>query len=482
MKAPTSGTPNFQTTEYGVKKLYANKTFYNIISHISERKHANMSDRKRVLELFDKYSDVTESRINSGIELYRKGVCEIRVTDKDGKPVKGAKLKITQKNHDFRYGANLFMLDELESDEKNALYKKYIKELCNMATLPFYWNSTEPEQGKTRYAKGSEKLYRRPPIDLCMEFCRENGIEPREHALAYEHMFPDWLKGKTDFEVKAALEKRFSEISERYSDKIRTIEVTNEMVWGDSQTDFYFNPEYVEFCFKLAEKYFPKNQLCINEFTGLAWEDRAESNDKYYLYIKDAINRGARIDAVGMQYHQFNRLENEYNATRTTYNPLQLFKHMDLYATLGKPLQVTEVTIPAYSNDPEDEEIQAQIIEKLYSVWFSHPAMEQIIYWNLVDGYAAFAEQGDMTSGENYFYGGLLRFDMTPKPAYYTIKNLFEKKWHTELTAVTSDNGSAVFNGFYGMYDITAEADGKQLKCEIHHSKTARGKHGITIK
>ena len=94
---------------------------------------------------------------------------------------------------------------------------------------------------------------------------------------------------------------------------------------------------------------------------------------------------------------------------------------MDLYSGLGKPLQVTEVTVPAYSNEAEDEAIQAEIIEKLYTVWFSHPAMEQIIYWNLVDGYAYVpytdperiaASQGDMTLGENVYYGGLLRFDI----------------------------------------------------------------------
>ena len=65
---------------------------------------------------------------------------------------------------------------------------------------------------------------------------------------------------------------------------------------------------------------------------------------------------------------------------------------------------MTEVTIPAYSNSEEDEALQAEIIEKLYSIWFSHSNMEQIIYWNLVDGYAAFAPQGDMTAGENYYY------------------------------------------------------------------------------
>ena len=76
-----------------------------------------------------------------------------------------------------------------------------------------------------------------------------------------------------------------------------------------------------------------------------------------------------------------------------------------------KLLQVTEVTIPAYSNSAEDEALQAEVLEKLFTIWFSHPAMEAAIYWNLVDGYAAFAPQGDMTAGENYYHGGLIRFD-----------------------------------------------------------------------
>ena len=50
-----------------------------------------------------------------------------------------------------------------------------------MATLPFYWKDTEPEMGKTRYEKDSLKIYRRPSIDLYIEFCEENKIEPREH-------------------------------------------------------------------------------------------------------------------------------------------------------------------------------------------------------------------------------------------------------------------------------------------------------------
>lgn len=440
-----------------------------------------MNDRRKVLELFEKHKDYMEERINIGIEQNRKGYGEISVKDAQANPVSGAKISVKQKSHEFKYGANLFMLDEFENEEKNKLYRQYFAQAFNMATLPFYWDSTEPEKGKTRYTKDSEKLYRRPPIDLCIEYCEQNGIEPREHALAYEHLFPSWLSNASVTEVKLALENRFKEIAERYKDKISTIEVTNEMEWGYGVTSFYKEPDYIEWCFKTAEKYFPANQLVINEWTGKPWGDACMPTDKYYSYIEANMLKGARIDAIGMQYHMFFRAEKEYEATRIFYDPTKLYEHMDLYAQFGKPLQVTEITIPSYSNKPEDEAMQAEIIEKLYSIWFSHPNVEQIIYWNLPDGYAAFAPQGDMTAGENYFYGGLLRFDMTPKPAYYTIKNLFEKTWHTE-TEITSDtDGTAKFKGFYGAYEVEIESEGKKVTREISFKKKSDKRFEIVI-
>lgn len=137
------------------------------------------------------------------------------------------------------------------------------------------------------------------------------------------------------------------------------------------------------------------------------------------------------------------------------YNPKTLFAVMDTYEKLGRPLQITEITIPAYTADAEDEEIQAELIEQLYSIWFSHKAVEAIIYWNLPDGYAAFAPQGDMTVGENIYRGGLLRFDLSKKPAYEMIHHLFNERWITDTVIETDGNGLAQFKGFYGDYEIT---------------------------
>ena len=188
-----------------------------------------MNDRRKVLELFEQQKEYTDKRISEGIEKYRKGNAEIIVTDKNGKAVPDVKIKAVQKTHEFRFGANLFMLDELETDDKNEKYKKYFADVFNMATLPFYWNTLEPERNKPRYDKDSPKVYRRPAPDLCVEFCEKNGIEPREHALAYDAFFPKWLYNASVEEVKQEYERHCAEISERYADKIPTIEVTNEM-------------------------------------------------------------------------------------------------------------------------------------------------------------------------------------------------------------------------------------------------------------
>lgn len=451
-----------------------------------------MSERSKVLELFDEQSELVKKRVNDGIERYRKGDARITVTDANGKAVPNAEISLEQSSHDFRFGANLFMLDGMETEEKNEKYKKFFADVFNMATLPFYWDTLEPQKGNPRYGKNSESIYRRPAIDPCIEFCEANGIEPREHALAYDHFFPSWLHGESTETVKKELERRYSEISERYADKIRTIEVTNEMEWQrkDAVSDFYNEPDFVEWCFKLAEKYFPNNQLGINEHGGLAWGDCCRATDKYYSYIEANMLKGARIDAIGMQYHLFVFRENEYRDTRILLDPKSMYDHMDMYAQFGKPLQITEVTVPSYSWEPEDEEIQAKIIEKIYQIWFSHPNVEQIIYWNLVDGYAYVnssdpeeirKSQGNMTLGENYFHGGLLRFDLSPKPAYHKIKELTQKVWHTSVRTATDVNGNASFRGFFGGYNVEIIANGQKYTKNIHISRNSDNEIKITI-
>lgn len=439
-----------------------------------------MSRRDQVMKFFDENKEFMDGRVQAGIEAHRKGLGRITLRDGKGNPATGAKITIKQKSHAFKYGANLFMLDEFECSEKNEKYKEYFKDAFNMATLPFYWKDLEPEKGKPRYEADSPKVYRRPSPDLCLAYCEEHGIEPREHALAYEAFFPEWIKDKDTFTVKKELIKRYKDIAERYAGKIPTIEVTNEMFWPKGVTSFYDDDDYVEWCFKEAEKYFPYNKLAINESSQI-WYEHGRNRDTYYMEIERALNKGARIDALGFQFHMFYPWEEELERTERVYNPYQQYKILDRYADFNLPIQITEVTIPAYSDSREDEDLQAELVEALFSIWFSHPNVEQIIYWNLVDGYAYNAPQGDMTSGENYYRGGLMGFDLTPKPAYRTIQRLFQETWHTEEEKVSDQRGVVTFNGFYGGYEICVEYNGRFVTLEAELKKNGNNEFVVDM-
>ena len=209
--------------------------------------------------------------------------------------------------------------------------------------------------------------------------------------------------------------------------------------------------------------------MCINEWSGDIWNKNPLPWNNYYLIIENLLLKGARVDAIGMQYHMFYNKDDYFKSTRRVYNLRHLIQVMDNFARLKKPFQITEITIPAFTEESADEQAQADIIEQLYSTWFSYPNVEQIIYWNLVDGYAAFTEPGNMTAGENVYRGGLLRFDLSEKPAFQRIKHLVKDVWTTNEQLETK-GGAASFRGFYGEYEV--EADGK--KCIVNFDKDGK--------
>lgn len=425
-----------------------------------------MTRREKALRYFDENRDFMDSYVKAQTEQNRKGNVKVSVKDKDGNPVCGAKIKIKQKSHEFKYGANIFMLDELETDEKNKIYRDEFAKTFNLATVPFYWDAFEPEEGKPRYSVDSEKIYRRPPSDLCVNYCLEKGIEPKCHCLNYDNFIPSWLRDADVDTHKRALEKRFRELAEHYADVIPSWEVTNETFYVPPRynTKFYKQDDFVEWSFRMADRYFPNNRLIINDFTVFG-EHYVGNRSKYYMQVERMTRNGiAHLDSVGMQFHSFFPQENEENKAQTMYNPVYLYEVFDTYAKLGKKLQITEMTIPAYSDAEEDEAVQAELIENVYRVFFSHPAMEAAIYWNMVDGYAAFAPQGDMKAGENIYYGGVRRFDLSEKPASKVLKNLFQKEWHTETDGTTDEGGIATLRGFYGDYEAEIIYDGKSTK------------------
>jgi GH35 family endo-1,4-beta-xylanase len=189
----------------------------------------------------------------------------------------------------------------------------------------------------------------------------------------------------------------------------------------------------------------------------------------YYLALKEALSRGVPVEGIGIQYHA--NVEKEYewqgspwHPVRHVTNPLRLIDALECYGSLGLPLHISEISLPSYGYDAHDEELQAELAKRLMRLWFSAKNMSAIVWWNLADKTAI----GD----ENLFHSGLLREDLSEKPAYKALDGLINGEWHTELSAEVS--GRLNFRGFYGEYEVEAEHEGKKTvqKLRLFHENT----------
>lgn len=399
----------------------------------------------------------------SDIEKFRKGEKKVRILDDAGIPVSNKRVKITQKTHEFKYGANLFLLDEFPTDEENRIYRDTFHSYFNLATLPFYWAELEPEEGKIRFDKDSPKIYRRPAPDLCLEYCGEKGVTPKLHCLYYDKFTPDWLP-RTDRERMTYLyDKRFREIAERYAGKLWEYEVTNEMLeiggsdWKNKKCILTDDRDIMDWCYKKAREYFgDEATLVINEGNKIPTIAKSGYMAPVILEYRGLIDRGVDIDKIGMQHHAFLGCGGDQLAEVDGYvdmfNAEYIDKGLKILASLGKPIEITEMTVPCIGEGAEGEECQAELIRYLYTYFFACPEMENIVYWNTVDN-MCYSSPDNTSWNENNCRAGLFRRDLTPKPAALMIKKLFNEIWHTELECETDDDGYITFRGFFGDYE-----------------------------
>jgi len=380
-------------------------------------------------------------RIASDIEKHRKGDATIEVVDADGKPVSGATVVVQQTRHEFLFGCNLFVLDQLETPELNAKYERAFANLFNFATLPFYWRDLEPEQGKLRFVEDSPYIWRRPPPDRLVKWCKANSITPKGHALMYakNKFMPDWTaRNKPETFLRQAA-KHMAEIAERYKRDIPIWDAVNEeMPRLKNLSEWHAVPnDYLAWCFREVGRLFPKTtQLLINDGTSQAHVTTSE----YEAMIKGLLQQRVRVSGIGIQFHG------------GRYPPQQLFAVYEQLGRLGLPLYITEITIPATGQDGATR--QGVTVANLYRLWFSTPKMAGITWWNLGDGTAY--------GNENKSLGGLLDKDMNPKPAYRELDRLINHEWKTSTTLKTDAKGKAHFRGFHGKYSIQVTVGRRQ--------------------
>ncbi|MGC8668858.1 MAG: endo-1,4-beta-xylanase [Chthonomonadales bacterium] len=379
---------------------------------------------------------MTEQEILAGaaerIEKYRKAGAVVRVVDRVGKPVEGAAVHVEQIRHAFLFGCNAFPLLNISDAKQEAAYEREFTALFNYATLGFYWGAYEPTPGHTNEAK----------LKAQAEWLKEHGVGVKGHPLVWHEVYPRWAPSDAEA-ARSLLERRVKSIVARFAGLIDRWDVVNEATsstrfhngvgsWASRDTPAGMTAEALEW----AHAANPKAFLIYNDF----------KLDRDYLELAEGLfERKAPVDAFGLQSHMHG---GEWPLTR-------VWEVCDTFSRLGKPLHFTEVTVLSgehgwqrklpWPTTPEGEARQADYVEKFYTVLFSHPAVQAITWWDFADG------------GWQGAPGGLVRADLSPKPAYQRLLKLVKDAWWTRADLTTDAAGRAPFRGFLGRYRVTVK-------------------------
>jgi GH35 family endo-1,4-beta-xylanase len=379
---------------------------------------------------------------------YRTSLLTLRVVDSFGEPVPGAKVRIKQTSQEFLFGAGALTLLKHKDAKEEARYQRLLSDAFNFATILSYWPEIEREEGKPDYSL----------LDRQARRLRELGLSVKAHPMILAGSAPEWA-GNDVTTIKRANERRIHDLAIHFRGKIGYWDVVGDATtahnarnglgeWARQAGAADFTAEPIRW----ARSSDPSAHLIYNEWN---------LDDALLRLVDDLKKRKSPPDILGLEAHMTDRI----------WSFEEVWKQTEKFAVLGVPIHWSELTIPSarrtaagWSVSARSEEEQADYVEQLYTLLFSHPAVSGITWWNPVDG------------DWDTLPGGLIRKDLTPKPVYQRLVSLIRGRWMTNAELTTDSHGEVEVRAFHGGYRIRSEANGsiRETRLEVKPGKTEK--------
>lgn len=312
---------------------------------------------------------------------------------------------------------------------KSEDFVKRFVEVMDFATITHYvWDSWyelfEPTEGK--YNWGIK--------DDIVNWLSENNIAIQGRPLFWFHptVTPDWLKNKNFDDLKKYVEKHTFDLITHYGDKVLQWEVMNE--YHDWANVHNHTPEQILEITKLAfEKTKEVNPNVVRisnnccpwaEYAAMGRMARMDATRPLRSprkYIEDMLDGGVDIDVLGIQI---------YYPGRDLSDIVRLLERFEKF---NKPIYITEIgasaggispntNTPTYNSNnpydwhrPWDEDLQADWLEQVYTLYYSRPSIKAINWYDFSD-FRPFIVNG-----------GLVKEDCSPKKSFFRLKETLTK-------------------------------------------------------
>lgn len=395
---------------------------------------------------------VAPDAVRKRIERYRRGNLTVVVRNSRGRPVRNARVAVQQLDHAFLFGCNIFGLRPTDTSPAQLAYQRRFTALLNYCTLPFYWGFFEPQKGQPIYGQ----------LDAMARWCAAHGLAAKGHPLVWHEVYPAWAPTDPEGAIPL-LRARVHDIIRHYRGTIRYWDVQNE---ANSSTAFAGTG---------VGAWVKRDGPAAVVRTTLGWAREASRGTGNTLVYNDYDTSEANVrllealakhkalpDAIGIQSHMHGG----------NWPLAEVWQRAQRFARFGRPIHFTELTVLSgapkegldmrnpptdWPTTPEGEAAQADYLERFYRVLFSHPSVRAITYWD-------FSDQGAWLNAPS----GLLRKDMSPKPAYNRLMRLVHGEWWTRVQGRANAAGRFTTRAYYGRHRVTVtDGAGRTVTREV---------------
>ena len=418
------------------------------------------------------------------IEMHRKGDTQLQFSVAESSPLPSdLTVDIEQMEHQFNFGGTLTELSRTgivnpNSGFNSASLRPYFdafKELFNYATVGFYWEWHEQSRGAWRLRRDTA---------TAIAFAQENNIRIRGHPILWDWILPDWVNAiESSAERTRVLERHITDTVGRYP-FVYEWDLVNEppavSIRDERSAAYKYFSDHggtnrsTHRLHRVAVENNPSARFLVNHYNY--------RGDSYHDVIRYLINNGTHIPAIGIQSRGLHEPVSDLDTHLFTVPAEdQLWTILERFAAHDVPLHLSEVVFYSHRpfkdwrdkrnwekihrlfldrgenifipSDPEGERFQAAYLKDYYTLAFSHPSVETIIYWAVAD---LEGRSGDGVQG------GLLDRQFRPKPSYRALHNLIKTEWWTVQRDVPFME-TVDFQGFYGDYRVTLSKEGRVM-------------------